>query len=423
MTVMSSSPAHHLRDQNRRRFLRSTSLGALATAALGLPIPFARHLPPGIIPLAWAEEDSTGLIEGKQGLRMLSDRPVNAETPVTLLDDEFTPNRRHFIRNNGLAPERAETRNLSDWKLTIDGEVDRPLQLTLAQLQSGFPQHRAALVLECAGNGRAGFHPPAKGNQWTLGAVGCAWYKGVRLRDVLRQAGLKSQAVYVAYYGADAHLSRDPNRVPISRGVPLAKAMDANTLLTWEMNDVPLPPQHGFPLRLICPGWPGSTSGKWLRRLWIRNQVHDGPKMTGFSYRIPNRPVAPGTELRADEMVIIQEMPIKSIITHPGTGVQIAANKPLLVRGQAWCGSGQVAGVHLSLDFGATWLQTHLRQPVNPFAWQRWETEIKLPQTGYFEVWARATDQNGRMQPMVVPGWNPRGYLNNAMQRIAVKAV
>lgn len=406
---------------SRRCFLRRGGLAALVSA-LGGPIPFEDKLAPGLFPEALAQEFAEGALPGKRGVRVLSDRPVNAETPVTLLDDDLTPNDRHFVRNNGLVPERALKQSLAGWSLTLDGEVNRPLTLTLDELQRGFRNHRRALVLECGGNGRAGFNPPTPGNQWTLGAVGCAMYTGVLLKDVLKAAGVKPSAVYLGYYGEDLHLSRDPRKDAISRGVPVAKAMDGHCLLAWEMNGEPLPALHGFPLRLICPGWPASTSGKWLKRLWVRDRVHDGEKMTGDSYRMPKQPVAPGTEVAPEDTEIIAEMPVKSIITRPGTGIETPLGQSLTLRGHAWSGFGAVKAMHLSMDFGSTWIPAKLHQPRNAFAWQHWEASLRFPTGGYYEVWARATDARGHQQPMMVPGWNPKGYLNNAMQRIAVKA-
>ena len=253
--------------------------------------------------------------------------------------------------------------------------------------------------------------------------MGCARYTGVRLAEVLNAAGVLDSAVYVAWYGEDPHLSGDPSEVPISRGIPLSKAMDRSTLLAWEMNGEPLPPLHGFPLRLVAPGFPASASGKWLRQLWVRDRVHDGPKMTGFSYRMPRNPVAPGTSVPEEQMVIIEEMPVKSIITRPATGGQHAAAGPLAVHGWAWSGSGAVSAMHLSADFGARWIECRLEEPENRFAWQRFEGTVAFEGPGHYEIWARATDRQGRRQPMVVPGWNPRGYLNNAMHRIAVTVV
>jgi DMSO/TMAO reductase YedYZ molybdopterin-dependent catalytic subunit len=366
---------------------------------------------------------SKNSVEGKEGLIVLNERPVNVETPVTLLDDEVTPNHRHFVRNNGLVPDRARTRSLAGWSLRVDGEVERELVLDLDGLRSQFEPVTEQLLLECGGNGRAGFRPPASGNQWKLGAVGCARYTGVRLKDVLESAGLESSAVFVAYYGEDPHLSESSEDVPISRGIPIEKALDAHTLLAWEMNGEPLPPQHGFPLRLIAPGFPASVSGKWLRRLWVRDRVHDGPKMCGFSYRVPRHPVAPGTDVPEEDMAIIETMPVKSIITSPATGIDVRASESLRLRGHAWTGSGRVAAMHLSTNFGSTWTEAHLDAPPNEFAWQRWRAELRFATRGHYEVWARATDVSGHQQPMVIPGWNPRGYLNNAMHRIAVEVV
>ena len=417
-----STPSPALRhDACRRRFLRSSGLATLA-AALGGPIPFARNLAPGLFPDALAQTVA-GLLPDKRGLRILSDRPIVAETPVTLLDDEVTPTERHFVRNNGHVPERAEKRDLADWTLTIDGEVEKPLKLTLAELQSQFPKVTRALVIECAGNGRAAFNPPAAGNQWTLGGVGCALHTGVRLGDVLRRAGVKKSAVYIGYQSEDAHLSRAPGKHAISRGVPIAKALDEHTLLAWEMNGQPLTALHGWPLRLVCPGWPASTAGKWLTRIWVRDREHDGEKMTGHSYRLPKFPVAPGTKVEAADMAVIHELPVKSLITLPATGAEVSVGQPAVLRGQAWSGWGDVRAMHLSYDFGATWVAAKLSAPRNRYAWQRWSAELKLPAKGYYEIWARATDEKGFMQPMLVPGWNPEGYCNNAMHRIALKAV
>jgi DMSO/TMAO reductase YedYZ molybdopterin-dependent catalytic subunit len=406
----------------RRRVLRVIG-SASAAWFLSEAVPYGRLRPEGLVPAALAQSEKAFAIEGKEGLIVLSDRPINAETPISDLDDEVTPNHRHYVRNNGLVPERADKRDLTGWTLTVDGEVGSPLTLDLVQLKSRYPQKTLQLQLECAGNGRAGFHPPASGLQWKMGAVGCALYTGIRLKDVLETAGVKSSAVYLGYYGEDVHLSGKPDAIPISRGVPLEKAMDESTLLAWEMNGEPLPAQHGFPLRLVAPGWPASVSGKWLKRLWVRDRVHDGEKMGGHSYRVPRHPVEPGADVAEADMEILGAMPVKSIITRPATGIEQPIAGALSLRGHAWCGDGPVRSMHLSIDFGATWIETALRPPRNPFAWQRWTAEIRFPTPGHYEVWARATDHAGRQQPMVVPGWNPGGYLNNAMHRIAVRVV
>jgi DMSO/TMAO reductase YedYZ molybdopterin-dependent catalytic subunit len=243
------------------------------------------------------------------------------------------------------------------------------------------------------------------------------------LKDVLEHVGINDDAVYVAYYGADMHASGDPTKVPISRGVPLAKALEKESLLAWAMNGEDIPHMNGYPLRLVCGGWPASVSGKWLKKIVIRNQVHDGPKMTGTSYRVPCKPVAPGSEVPEDQMCIIESMPVKSLTTFPKSGIEHALGHRLRLRGHAWAGDRKVNEVHVSIDFGATWKKAKLSSPVNRLAWQHWHADVSFPEAGYYEVWARATDSAGRAQPMVLPGWNPKGYLNNACHRIAVQVV
>jgi len=405
----------------RRRFLRNSFVGALA-GALGAKVVFARNLPVWLPPVAMIDPGAFDSLLGKHsGLTLLNDRPWNIETPPHLLDDKITPADRLFVRNNGLMPEDPDP---NSWTLTVEGESAKSsATLSLQELKERFPTHTYQLTLECGGNGRAEFNPPASGNQWTTGAVGCPEWTGVRLRDVLESVGIDDDAVYVAYYGKDRHLSGDPGKVPISRGVPLEKAMEPEALIAWAMNGEPLPLANGFPLRLVFGGWPGSTSGKWLHRILIRNQVHDGPKMTGYSYRVPRNPVPPGAEVPEEDMEIIHSMPVKSLITLPRTGAVMELDQQLLVRGHAWAGDLEVSAMDVSIDFGATWQRCALDPPRNRHAWQHWNTRVRFPEKGYYEVWARATDSEGAMQPMVVPGWNPKGYLNNAAHRIAVKVV
>ena len=238
---------------------------------------------------------------------------------------------------------------------------------------------------------------------------------------MLDVVGVRGDAVFVAYYGADTHLSGDPNIVPISRGVPIHKALEDESLIAWAMNGEEIPLHNGYPLRLVIAGWPGSVSGKWLNRIVVRNVVHDGPKMTGTSYRVPCEPVAPGSVVPDEQMCIIESMPVKSLVTYPKSGMEHVGEKPLEVRGHAWAGDLEVAEVQVSIDFGATWQKAALEAPANRLAWQHWNTVVDFPAPGYYEVWAKATDSAGRSQPMVLPGWNPKGYLNNACHRIAVQ--
>jgi DMSO/TMAO reductase YedYZ molybdopterin-dependent catalytic subunit len=406
-------------EADRRGFLKGAGLAAMG-AAVGGAVVHARNMPGGLIPAAFAETTQSFTIEGKDGLTVLNDRPVNAETPAHLLDDPVTPNDRHFIRNNGLVPESAEAMDLTQWTLTVDGEVETPLKLNLTELKDRFEVVLRQILIECGGNGRAGFNPPAKGNQWTVGAVGCAEWTGVRYSDVLQAAKPKSSAVYTGHYGSDVHLSGDPEKVVISRGLPMDKAMKGDTLIAFAMNGAPIPSWNGFPVRIAVPGWPGSASQKWLTRITVRDQVHDGPKMTGYSYRVPKYPAAPGERVDEADMKIIEAMPVKSLITHPRSGASHDRGQALAVRGHAWAGDRLVEKVEVSTDYGATWSEAELSAPANDGAWQNWRTELTFPVHGYYEIWARAVDETGLAQPLVVPGWNPRGYLNNSAHRVAV---
>ena len=380
-------------------------------------------MPNGLVPVAHAADDDPEYLAGKCGLTVLGDRPINMETPPHLLDDYVTPANRLFVRNNGVAPF-PEDIDVEAWRLLIDGEVENTLSLSIDDLKNNFETVILNLQIECGGNGRRFFTPGASGNQWTFGAVGCPEWTGVRLRDVLNAAGVKPSAVYTGHYGADMHLSGDPDKAPISRGMPIDKAMEEHSIIAWAMNGEKLPLLNGYPLRLVVPGWPGSCSQKWLTRIWVRDRVHDGAKMGGKSYRIPAYPVAPGTKVPDEDMKIIESMPVKSLITAPQTGTRVRAGDTVEIRGHAWAGDLDVEAVDISLDFGASWQKANLKKPVNKYAWQRWTTNIEAPALqGYYEVWARATDSNGIMQPATTPGWNPKGYLNNMQHRIALFVV
>ena len=398
---------------DRRGFLKGAGVTAVG-AVIGAAVPFHRYLPAGFIPEAIASDPVR--IVSKDSLAVLSRRPLNAETPPHLLDDEVTSTSRHFIRNNGIAPSEMDP---STWRLRIDGLVHRPMDLSIEDLKRRFEVVTRRLTIECGGNGRAFFEPRVPGNQWTLGAVACSEWTGVRLADVLKAAGVKDNVVYTAHVGADTHVSGAEGKLPLSRGVPIGKAMDPGNLIAFGMNGGPLHPMNGAPLRLVIPGWSGSCSHKWLTRIWLRDVVHDGAKMTGSSYRVPQTPVAPGEKVPDSAMTIIHSMPVKSLITTPRTGLAVTG-RTLPVAGHAWAGDGEVARVDVSIDFGATWQRGDLGRPANRHAWQRWSAKLEFPEKGYYEVWARAADDNGISQPFAV-AWNPKGYLNNAMHRISVR--
>ena len=421
-------------DVSRRGFLGGAGLAAMS-AAVGGSIVHHAHMPGGIIPAAFAQEakkeapsaapaSSSGPqkldFPGKDSnLVLLGDKPLVAETPEHLLDDDTTPTAKFFIRNNGQIPEPAKDPDA--WTLTIDGEVNKPLELRLGDLKKRAARRTYRMVLECGGNGRSFFTPQARGNQWTNGGAGCAEWTGIPLAVVLREAGVKSSAVYTANYGSDPHLSGDAKRETLSRGVPMAKAMNEHSMLVWAMNGQPLENIHGAPLRLVHPGWPGSASHKWLTRITLRNKEHDGQGMTGTSYRVAVKPMMPGGKADDSNFKILESMPVRSIITNPMNGTRLAAGtRDVPLRGAAWAGDLNVQRVDLSTDFGATWQQARLSPPRNRFDWRRWTATLRLPADGYYEIWARATDSANKMQPHVAGSWNPQGYGGNPMHRIAI---
>jgi DMSO/TMAO reductase YedYZ molybdopterin-dependent catalytic subunit len=349
-------------------------------------------------------------------LTPLGEQPLVVETPAHELGDETTSTEKFFIRNNGTIPEPAA--DPLAWTLTIDGEVETPLTLTLGEIQSRFERVTRHLVLECGGNGRSFYDPPAAGNAWTNGGVGCAQWTGVRLRDLLLAAGVKASAVFTGHYGADRDL-KDPAKQAMSRGVPIAKALDENNLVAWAINGEPLPLIHGFPLRLVIPGWPGSVSSKWLTRVWVRDCRHDEKGMT--SYRVPIRPVVPGSTPDPDNLRDLESMPVRSIITAPHDGATLPANAShIAVQGAAWAGDIDVARVDVSIDYGATWQPATLLPQRNAYDWHRWSATIARPAPGYYQIWARATDVNGVAQPHAPANWNPQGYGANPMHRVTV---
>ncbi|GAA0578851.1 molybdopterin-dependent oxidoreductase [Craurococcus roseus] len=410
----------------RRGALRGGALAAMG-AALGAAIPFAGRLPAGLVPAALAQGAPAAgdgpkplRMDGKAPLVVLGERPLVAETPEHLLDDEVTPEDKFFIRMNGQIPEPFAG-DPRAWKLRVDGEVNAPLELALGEIESRFPLVTRRLQMECGGNGRSFFAPETRGNQWANGAISCAEWTGVRLRDLLRAAGMKEGAKHTGHFGADPHLSGDPNRQAISRGMRIEKALDEDTLVALRMNGRPIPHIHGAPVRLLVPGWPGSLSQKWLTRVTLLDRPHTGAGMGGTSYRVPVRPIVPGSRDDGKGFADMESMPVRSILTNVAHGARLpAGTRALDVRGFAWAGDQAVRAMHVSTDFGATWREAQLAAPANRHAWQRWTARLALPSDGYYEVWYRATDSEGRMQPHAAGNWNPQGYGANPLSRIAV---
>ena len=398
---------------SRRRFFgQAGALAALAGFGAGIDTVLYGLFGRGLIPVAWAAEAE---ILGKPGMLVHNTRPVNGEFPPHLLDDDITSSPRHFVRNNGLVPDRAKSKDILGWKLTMDGEVHQKLELSMADLR-GMPSVTMPALVECGGNGRGNFVPKVRGNPWDRGAVACSEWTGVPLRELLNRAGLKDSAVYTAHYGEDPPIGKNP---PFSRGIPIDKAMEAHTLIAYQMNGKDLTALNGYPCRLVVPGWIGSCSEKWLNRIWIRDQVHDSKKMKGYAYRVPKYPVIPGSKPPKSDMAIATAWKIKSLITRPQADAKFAIGQAIKVRGHAWAGEDKVRKVLVSTDYGLTWKKAKLTRPPAKYAWYTWESEASFGGKGYYEIWARAYDNKGSTQPVRQP-WNPKGYLGNVIHRIPV---
>ena len=406
--------------ESRRGFFKNATLALLGVSAMA-NVSLDEYL---MGSKALAGELSSFKIDGKKGLIYHGERPITGETILTYLDSDFTKPENFFVRNNGVPPtmDKIKERMKKGWTLEITGEsVKNSKTYTLDELKNKFKHYTYALTVECGGDGRKEVIPSTKGTQWGYGAVACGRWTGVRLKDILEDCGLKDDAVYIGYYGIDTKLNGEEES-PISRGVPIKKAMQEETLVAWAYEGKDIPWINGYPLRLVNGGWPASTSGKWLYKIAVRNKVQKKKKMDS-SYVVPVEPAVPGDFNKNVKMKIIESMPVRSIITNLTNGQKIKANKKFEVRGKAWAGELEVNEVYVSNDYGVTWVKAKVEKPLNRLAWQKWSAQISIPTKGYYEIWARAVDSNGQSQPMVLAQWNPGGYINNACHRVNITGV
>ncbi|PYR69903.1 MAG: sulfite oxidase-like oxidoreductase [Acidobacteria bacterium] len=339
-----------------------------------------------------------------------SARPQDLETPVHLLTTWITPNDAFYIRSHFYTPAiDAQT-----WQLPVDGDVARPLALTLDAIRR-MPSRDVPVTLECAGNGRGNYDPPVAGVQWRRGAVGNARWTGVPLADVLRKAGLEPSAKFIWFAGADAGLGRAPDFV---RSVPIDKVLHGDVLLAYEMNGEPLPLAHGFPLRVIVPGWEGAYCVKWVNHITASDHDHPGPFVSA-SYRIPRRPVPPGSVVNAADTVPIRGLVVKSIITSPADGAALMPGQAATISGFAWSGEYAIRTVEVSIDGGRSWAFARLGDDHAPHAWRQFTLPWRPRDPGSRVLLSRATDVRGRRQPLAAD-WNPGGYLFNAVDSVRV---
>ncbi|MBI3604068.1 MAG: sulfite oxidase [Nitrospirae bacterium] len=301
------------------------------------------------------------------------------------------------------------------WRLALSGLVEHPLILTFDDL-SKFEEVSVTSVVQCSGNGRAFHRPTVPGVQWERGAVGNARWTGIRLRDLLRRAGLKSNARHLQLQGADRPVAAT---VPLFvRSIPVEKALHPDTILAYRMNGAPLPLLHGAPLRLIAPGWMADACVKWLTDLTVQEEEATGYYME-TAYRHPIRPVRPGDVIAPQDLKPVEAMIVKSLIAQPQQGSTIPSGK-VMVQGVAWTGEGRIVRVDVSTDDGQTWEPTRLVGEGAPYAWRQWQFLWQTQGPGPRTILSRATDDRGQVQPMTSP-WNPGGFLWNGIDRVQVR--
>ena len=395
-------------DESRRNFLETfAAVGALA--AIGETRAQDPAPPPGTIP------NEAVKLEKAKAMQWHSERPLTGSVPAHEHDFDVTPTDRMFVRNNLLTPDV----DFRAHRLSVKGLVERELRFSVEDLARQFRGVTIQGMLECAGSGRSGYQPRASGTPWLeTGGMGCPTWSGVRLRDVLAAAGVRANAVHVAGQGGDPGMIASV--APVIRSIPMTKAMEENTLIAWAMNGAPLPRVHGYPLRLVVPGWVGSASTKWLHTLTVLDAPFKGTYMNN-SYVVPRHPIEPGQKMPGDT-VSAEAWPVKSMITSPAPNARFKAKQRVTVRGRAWVGEGAVERVEISTDEGKSWQRANLARPAGSgtkYAWRTFTYDYEPPRPGYVTFLARAWDDAGNAQP-AVPYWNPLGYFWNGWHRVGV---
>jgi len=333
----------------------------------------------------------------------------NHGMPLELLREPLTPLGLHYLLIHYDVPDvdRAE------WLLEVGGEVERPLTLSLADLEAR-PAVTLAVTMECAGNGRALLEPRAISQPWLAEAVGTAEWTGTPLRGLLEEAGVRDAAREVLFTGLDRGVEGGVEQT-YERAVPLAEALRDDVLLAYAIGGRPLPPQHGFPLRLVVPGWYGMTNVKWLSRISVLAEPYSGYQQAR-SYRL--------RQSEDEEGEPVTRMLPRSLMVPPGipdflTRQRFLTPGPVTLRGRAWSGWAPIETVEVSTDGGQAWAPAELEDHVSPAAWRGWSFAWEATE-GRHELCSRATDAGGRRQP-VEPPWNLGGYANNGVQRVPVE--
>ena len=380
----------------------ATCAGVVSSGGCGASKPELDSEVPALDP----EEACQWAIEA--GLVVHRAHPLNCETSLpALIGGVVMPNARFYVRNHFQIPKL----DLAAWRLRVCGLVDRPLSLAFRDL-ADMPSQTSVVTLECAGNGRSQLEPRVNGEQWNFGAVSTAEWTGVPLSEVLDRAGVRSGAQEVLFRGIDGG-AVDGLGEPIhfERSLRIDDARGSEVLLAYAMNGEPLPIQHGYPLRVIVPGWYAVASVKWLESIELSSEPFRGHYQTDTYFYEWQRG---GDVVR--EPVTLQR--VRSLITEPAADAAFGRGE-LTIRGVAWSGAAPIARVDVSVS-GGPWREARLVGERKRHRWQWWELRVRLDEPGTVEIRARAEDMAHRIQPEA-PEWNRLGYGNNAIQKIMVQ--
>jgi len=405
----------------RRHLLSTASAGAaLAVSGIGLPrfgegfaaAPTTPGVPDGI-----ASYVTMGTLPGKKPLIQLSDKPPNYESPLEYLRTPITPNDQFFVRYH--LADIPETIDLKTYKISVGGDgANGQAEVTLAELKA-MPAVEVVAVNQCSGNRRGLSKPHVAGVEWGYGAMGCARWKGARLKDVLDKVGLKKEAIEIAFNGADGPLvDKTPDFI---KSIPVWKALDEHTIIAYEMNGAPLPHFNGFPARIIVPGWTGTY---WMKHIITINALTK--PQGGFwmkpAYRIPvgKFPIRDRFITQEDATSTpITEIVVNSLITSHRDGAEIKAGN-VTVSGLAWDGGYGIRAVDVSTDGGKTWSSASLGEDLGPYAFRSWTFKLTA-KMGKNTVMVNAINNIGQTQTAALI-FNPAGYHNNVIQSITLNA-
>ncbi|HEY4750476.1 MAG TPA: molybdopterin-dependent oxidoreductase [Steroidobacteraceae bacterium] len=361
--------------------------------------------------------DGLVALPGKRPLIQRAFRPPNFETPLAELAAPFTRNDAFFVRYHLAVIPRLDPQS---WRVQVGGaSVQRPLAMSLRELRRAFPVVSLAAINQCSGNRRGLFSPRVPGVQWGNGAMGNALWTGVRLRDVLRRAGVAFDALEVVFNGADsAVLPSTPNFV---KSLPIERALDENTLIAFEMNGEPLPHWNGAPARLIVPGWTGTYWMKHLTDIRVEPKPFAGFWMTA-AYRVPTGafPGARFSSQETPETTPITEILVNSLITSPPSGARLRRGEQVELAGKAWDNGSGIEAVETSADGRKSWREATLGPDLGRFAWREFRTPIDTSQPGPLEIAVRARSRSGATQPDKLT-FNPSGYHDNLVQTLSVE--